>query len=126
MGCRDSCWDSTYPVAHATSEALGARQAGVSYAALPALQTRAQLVSSIKEPSVDSPQAWLAHLGSLAPNLTHLEATDARGPGGALRAQCPLKDRGRVLVQLHLPLGAGQAQRLDPKPSGPVAGEGAS
>lgn len=52
-GCRDSRWDSTYPVADDTAEALGAWQAGVSYAALPALQTRAQLVSPTKEPTVD-------------------------------------------------------------------------
>lgn len=71
-----------------------------------------------------SPQAELAHLGSLAPNLTYLEATDARGPRGALWAQSPLKDRGRALVQLHLPLGAEQAKDWTPSHLAQLLGGG--
>lgn len=87
---------ATYPVAHAASEALGAGQARVSHAALPALQTRTQRVSPHREPSGGPSPARLAHLGSLSADLTHLETADTRGSGGALWAQSPLKDRQRV------------------------------
>ena len=92
----DCGWGATYPVAHAASEALGAGQAGISHAALPALQTRTQRVSTHREPSGDPSPARLAHLGSLGANLTHLVTADTRGSGGALRAQSPLKDRQTV------------------------------
>lgn len=47
------------------------------------------------EPSLPSWPTWAQWAQTLAPNLTHLEASDARGPGRALRAQSPLKSEGR-------------------------------
>lgn len=124
LGCRGFLLGQHLPVAHATSGLGGPRQAGVSYAALQALQTRAQLVNSIKEPSVDSPQAWLAHLGSW-PQTSPTWKPRTPGSPGEPWGQCPLKDRGRVLVSFTS-LGGWASTGLDPKPSGPVAGEGAS
>lgn len=104
---------ATYPVAHAASEALGAGQARVSHAALPALRTRTQHVSTHREPGGGPSPTRLAHLGSLGADLTHLETADTRGSGGALRAQSPLKDR-ECESSSASPAGAGQTQELVP------------
>lgn len=87
---------ATYPVTHATSEALRAWHTGVSHTALPALQTGTQLVSTHK----GALPHQAAHRGPLGANpassLTHLEALDARSPRRALWAQSSLKDRRKV------------------------------
>lgn len=87
---------ATYPVAHAAAEALGAWQARVPHAALPALETETgrQRHSGPGRAPASWP-TWAHWAQTLAPSLTHLEASDAWGPGRALRAQRPLKSEGR-------------------------------